>query len=244
MKIFCKRASGLLLLITLLQPLFSMAQLGKQLSIGMTMSSFSSDQLKGKSHTGLEIAYHAFAKYSDRLEWTSGFGYMNVGYDDAPAYSMSSTSPSGYEPTTVGWTGHLMNIDYMLSYYPVPDMLAVTGGFILAFGMPFPKYDESRSAPYLITADPATITNPADIDAISVDNLGRKFVGYGPVFGASLTLQERYVFYFRYQMNLNTFFDGSENTAAVTALTGDPKIRVIRLGFSYKFLGSYKDRRF
>ena len=231
------------------------AQMGKQLSFGIIIPSTSKTTIDVVGKTGFEISYHLFAKYSDKLEWMSGFGYINAPYEFASFVEDHefNTSIYSYKPSTEKATMHILNYDYSLSYFVVPDMLAICGGANIGFAVGgadtrtsgdrvlYSKTDLTQPSVRYTRID--TRDNPdvfaADSDLGIEDSFYKMFI-YGVHIGANFTYNDRYKLYAVYNLYLNQQLGQDE----FSEFMGAPQARLLRIGVSYKFLPAYKKLRF
>lgn len=234
----------------------SSAQIGKQLSVGIVLPSTGKTEIEVTGKTGFEISYHVFAKYSDKLEWMSGFGYINAPYEFASYREDNdfNTSKYFYTASKEASTMHLLNYDYSLSYFIVPDMLAICGGANIGFA--FGGFSDTRTS----TGDRIlyskidltkfsgssggvnTLNNPAIYNSsdAGIEDAFYKMFNYGFHIGANFTYNERYKIYAMYNIGMNQLLGES----AFSEFVGVPKARLLRIGLSYKFIPSYKKLRF
>lgn len=227
------------------------AQLGRSLYGGITVSSFRNDTISSKGGLRYEFGYAMFAKYSSRLEWTSSIGFLAVKRTDVTVYKSEQDpygfSTSVYTPTTAEFNTSQFNFNYSLSYYVIPDQLAITGGFDLGFDF-FSMIKRGMADPDLyrlkLSTDP--VNGDQKVTSKPISEIKSPMFNYGPTFGVSYTYDERYVVYAKYSLFLNTYFakkdDMSETVS--TDYTDMSKLNLMRIGFAYKFLPSAKDKRF
>lgn len=226
------------------------AQLGRSLYGGITLSSFRNDTISSKGGIKYEIGYAVFAKYSSRLEWTSSMSFLTVKRSDVTVYKKEGDSFYGneiYTPTTADFNTSQINLNYSLSYYVIPDQLAIIGGFDLGFDF-FSMFKREQADPdlYRLKVSPDPFTGDPTITSKSIQEIKSPMFNYGPTFGVSYTYDDRYVFYAKYSLFLNTYFTKNDDMSETvsTDYTDMSKLNLMRIGFAYKFLPSAKDRRF
>lgn len=247
MKSFFPRLSFLLIVCSALT---AKAQLGKSIYGGITHSSFRNDTISSKGGIRYEFGYGLFAKYSARLEWTSSIGFLAVKRSDVTVYSAQTDPNFGgeiYTPTTADFNTSQLNFNYMLSYYIIPDQLAITGAFDLGFDF-LSSFKRSQADPNLFRAKITTdeYSGMPYVEKAAITEIKSPMFTYGPTFGVSYTYDERYVLYARYTLFLNTYFAKKDEMSTVTStdFTDMSKLSLLRAGFAYKFIPSPKDRRF
>lgn len=241
----------------ILLSLSTSAQIGKQLSVGIVLPSTSKTTIDVTGKTGFEVSYHVFAKYSDKLEWMSGFGYIYAPYEFA-SYRENhefNTSIYTYTPSAEQSSMHILNYDYSLSYFLVPDMLAICGGANIGFA--FGGFSDSRTTSgdrifYSKTDLSKFNSNSGGINSLNnpdiyspssdsgIEDSFYKMFNYGVHIGANFTYNERYKIYAMYNICMNQQLGQDEFSEFV----GVPKARLLRIGLSYKFIPSYKKLRF
>lgn len=244
------KAKIVLLLLVLSVQYTSYAQLGKSLSAGIVFPGASSSKIDIKGKTGFEIGYHMFAKYSERLEWTSGVSYIRTSYELAGYLEthdyFSWTSSTLYTPNTTRKYMNMFNYDYNLSYYVVPDMVAVCGGAVLGLAMSSRNTDMSGNKQLYSNQDLTkynNTSNDAPTDSYVAESREEGLYpvwNYGFQFGASFTFRDRFKVWGIYNVYANKMF-GED---AMSTMMGDPKARFLRIAFTYKFIPSYKSLRF
>lgn len=226
------------------------AQLGRSLYAGATLSSFRNDTLNSKGGTGFEIGYSVFAKYSDRLEWTSSISFFTVKRTGVTVYKVENDpnfNVETYTPTTTDFNTGQLNASYMLSYYAIPDQLALCGGFDMGFDfLSTFKHAEADAQLYRLKASTDVVTGSPYIEKKPIDEIKTPLFTYGPTFGVSYTYDERFVVYARYTMFLNTYFSKKDEMSETnsTEYTDMSKLNLLKVGLGYKFIPSPKDRRF
>jgi hypothetical protein len=236
-----KRANVLLLL---LFTNYAFGQLAKQMSVGLVLPSVSSSSLNMKGKTGFEILYGFSAKYSDRLEWNSSVSYIRAPYE-IDAYDVEYF-PTVYTPVKYKAVANVLNYDYNLSYFVVPDIVALTGGAMIGFTVGNSMKDQFNGSVLFSSEDLTKYNNTTSGAEPSLNKYAPqpdeifKTFNYGFQVGASATLRDRFKFYALYNIYMNPVFDDE----AMKKLSGDPSLRFLRIGFTYKFLPSYKTLRF
>jgi hypothetical protein len=220
------------------------AQLGHGLQAGLTFSSFSNDTLKSTGGMGYDFQYFVFAKYSSKLEWTSGFGVTTAKREEIPTINYDPFAPSGFPEYTLSTTtknAFLLNYRYALTYYIIPDVLGITGGIELGTGVISNFGTSWDGGKYLLQSVDTNLISGTNLSssAYSVSRMEINSFFWAPTFGISYTYDMRYTIAARYHLYGNTYFSSEDSN-----LPDASRLNLFLITASYKFLPSPKKSRF
>lgn len=228
------------------------AQIGKQFGLLYAAPSVSADGIEFTGTSGWGLRYGFFAKYSDRMEWNSYFYFSNSAVNNKvmqygfPEYIVNETERSNLL--------YLLGAAYQLTYFVLPDQLGVSAGFIVGAnfgGTVFSDNDgdaflskepEKFKGKYFSSFDDLKNTGSPDKNFFN-PKYEYSFFNYGLKLGLSYTLAEKFVLSADYTFFLNRLYDTSEGTQ-MDDFMGSPRVRLLELGLTYKFMPSIAKRRF
>jgi hypothetical protein len=237
-------------------------QLGKQLGVNLVIPQISSPKLDFTGNAGFGINYSLFAKYSERMEWTTLFTFAQASLTNKQLTAISNSF--GGNSYTITETENKLNvlnfgIGYELTYYVIPDALGISAGFALGVNygeiLAATSSDGSGSTDNFLTENPENYIGKTYPSFSSLESALDKqksvfdvaytssFLYYGPQIGLSYTLAERYVFKASYLYQLNSFFDTDEAQNLITYLETS-NLRLFNFGVAIKLLPSVAAKRF
>jgi len=224
------------------------AQITTQLNGGVAMTKFQNPYLGGKFGTGYEFGYQYVAKYSERLEWQSGASYIRTQNNSVPAYYLTQgqSGPAKATKTEASFTVNAMSFDYVISYYIIPDILAVGVGLNLQLFFPGSwDFDNTKGSTLYLCKDDISgkelpqnfkQINNGTMSGVSFINLGAQGIIYVMPF-------EWLQIYGKYTQNFNDPLS-SDSGSALPADYGKVNFGVFRFGIGLRNIRSARDKRF
>ncbi len=235
---------------------YPFAQYGGILFAGANIPKLVTSDINTKTSTGFTISYGAFSNYTDNLQWTSSFGFSQAallfsGYDGLQLTN-SGFSDLKFVATEKSVNHYLINYDYKLHYYIIPDHLSIMGG--IAFSFIYTSWNKNTNADensFFLSSqnlDQLVLKQQQVRDLIdsykAIENPEIKTgnFNFGPVVGLDLTIAEKYLLIAQYNLFVNSYLNGSNNL--YSQFIGNGRMGQLQLGIGYKFWATTARKRY